>query len=174
MTTMNEDNISETSHPQSFNTPITPANDPSTWRHSSKAQKEIIIQNCFPENPQCFPRDSFGRSFPTSIFYQDLPNGEKVKRDWLVWSSSVQGLFCFPCCLFQDLSQQDKTSRTSQLTRTDAGLKDHWRKLYDKIDTHQRNSTHILCYLTWKDLEKSLNESTGIDHNLKNNLMLKC
>ena len=79
----------------------------------------------------------------------------------------MQGLFCFPCCLFQDLSQQDKTSRTSQLTRTDAGLKDHWRKLYDKIDTHQRNSIRVLCYLTWKDLENSLNEFTGIDHNLK-------
>ena len=72
-----------------------------------------------------------------------------------------------PCCFFQDLPQQDKTSQTSQLTRTDARLKDHWRKLCDKFDAHQQNSTHILCYLTWKDLEKSLNESTGTDHNLK-------
>ena len=45
ITTMNKDNTSATSHPQSFNTPITPANDPLTWRHLSKAQKEKIIQN---------------------------------------------------------------------------------------------------------------------------------
>ena len=33
--------------------------------------------------------------------------------------------------------------------------------------THQQNSAHITCYLTWKDLEKNLNESVRIDNSLQ-------
>ena len=39
--------------------------------------------------------------------------------------------------------------------------------MYEKIEAHQRSSAHITCYLTWKDLEKSLNESVGIDNSLQ-------
>jgi hypothetical protein len=132
-------------------------------------QRETIVRKGTPNNPQCFPRDSSGHCFPTSIFFKDLPNGEKVKRDWLVWSSSTQRLFCFACCLFQDesISQASQQEKRSQLTRSDAGVKDNWRKLYEKIEAHQRSSAHITCYLTWKDLEKSLNESVGIDNSLQ-------
>ena len=111
--------------------------------------------------------------FPTSIFFQELPNGEKVKRDWLVWSSSAQGLFCFACCLFQDLSQQEKRSQPSQLTGSDAGIKDNWKKLYEKIETPQRNSAHITCYLICKDLEKILMNRLELTIVFKNNLLLR-
>ena len=85
-------NIGETSHfshTDSSTIPVIPVNDPSTWRLLTKIQKEAIIREGTPENPQCFPRDSSGRCFTKNIFFQDLPNGEKVKRDWLVWSSSA-------------------------------------------------------------------------------------
>ena len=164
-------NIGETSHfshTDSSTIPVIPVNDPSTWRLSTKIQKEAIIRECTPENPQCFPRDSSGRCFDSkSIFFQDLPNGEKVKRDWLVWSSPAQGLFYFACCLFQALPREDRASQSSQLARCDAGVKDNWRKLYEKTEAHQRNSHHITCYLTWKDLEKNLNELVGIDSSLR-------
>lgn len=159
-------NIGETSHfkhTDSSTIPVIPVNDPSTWRLLTKIQKEAIIREGTPENPQCFPRDSSGRCFPKSIFFQDLPNGEKVKRDWLVWSSSAQGLFCFACCLFQDLPRDDRASQSSQLERSNAGVKDKWRKLYEKVEAHQRNSHHI----TWKNLEKNLNELVGNDSSLQ-------
>ena len=106
--------------------------------------------------------------FSKKHIFQDLPNGEKVKRDWLVWSSPAQGLFYFACCLFQDLPREDRASQSSQLARSDVGVKDNWRKLYEKIEAHQRISHHITCYLTWKDLEKNLNELVGIDSSLRN------
>ena len=37
----------------------------------------------------------------------------------------------------------------------------------EEIEAHQRNSPHITCYLTWKDLEKNLNELVGIDSSLQ-------
>ena len=90
-----------------------------------------------------------------------------TRRDWLVWSSSAQGLFSFACCLFQDLPREDRASQSSQLARSDAAVKDNWRKLYEKIEVRQGNSHHITCYLTWKDLEKNLNELVGIDSSLQ-------
>ena len=70
-------------------------------------QKETYNRKGHHENPQCFPRDNSGCRFRTSIFL-DLLNGEKVKRDWLVWSSSAPGPFSFASCLFQNLSQHEQ------------------------------------------------------------------
>ena len=96
-----------------------------------------------------------------------MTNGEKVKRDWLVWSISRQRLFCFPCCLFQEVSLKEVTSKTSKLTKPDAGHKDNWQKLYGKVEAHQRSSSHVLCYITWKELEKTVLKTTGIDQQLQ-------
>ena len=79
-------------------------------------------------------------------------------RDWLVWSPSAQGLFCFPCCLFKGCEQQ-----LSMLTRPDAGLKDNWRKLYDRVKSHQRSSAHLSRYCDRKRLHESLKQHSGID-----------
>ena len=73
-----------------------------------------------------------------------MTNDEKVKRDWLVWSISRQSPFCFPRCLFEEVSQKEVTSKTSKLTKPDAGHKDNWRKLYGKVEAHRQSSSHVL------------------------------
>ena len=135
-----------------------PSSDPAKWKELTGTDKEVIVLNGPPQNPSAFPRDSSGRPFPENIFYETLPNGEKVCRDWLVWSPSAQGLFCFPCCLFKGCEQQ-----LSMLTRPDAGLKDNWRKLYDRVKSHQRSSAHLSRYCDWKRLHESLKQHSGID-----------
>ena len=137
-----------------------PSNDPAKWKQLTRTDKEVIVVNGPPQISLSFPRDSFGRHFPESIFHETLPNGEKVSRDWLVWSQSAQGLFCFPCCLFQSREQQ---LHVSMLSKPDAGLKDNWRKLYERVQSHQRNSAHLSCYYDWKSLEASLKKHSGID-----------
>ena len=73
------------------------SNDPSSWKNLTEQDKEYIVKIGPPKNPNSFPRDSSGRNFPQNIFSQEMTHGEKVKRDWLVWSISRQSLFCFPC-----------------------------------------------------------------------------
>ena len=137
-----------------------PSNDPAKWKQLTRADREVIVINGYPRTPLSFPRDSFGRHFPENIFHETLPNGEKVSRDWLVWSQSAQGLFCFPCCLFQGHEQQ---LPVSMLSKPDAGFKDNWRKLYDRLQSHQRNSAHLSRYYDWKSLEESLKKHSGVD-----------
>ena len=102
------------------------SNDPSSWKNLTEQDKEYIVKIGPPKNPKSFPRDSSGRNFPQNIFFQEMTNGEKVTRDWLVWSISRQSLFCFPCCLFQEISQKEVTSKTSKLTKPDLGHGDNW------------------------------------------------
>ena len=117
-----------------------------------------------PVNPSVFPRDSSRRRFPLSIFYLKLPNGEKVARDWLVWSRLAKGLFCFPCCIMKD-SKVGK--HESLLTQTDLGITDNWKKLYEKVYSHKHNPAHINLYCEWKRLEESIKKHTGIDGDLQ-------
>ena len=140
-----------------------PNTDPATWSNLSTLQREKIVSDGPPSNPTSFPRDSSGCPLPVGIFHKTLPNGESVPRDWLVWSQTAQGLYCFPCCLFQGSDNKE----LSMLTRSDAGIKDNWKKLYDKVDSHQRNTSHLSHYCTWKDLEQSLQKKTGIDSALQ-------
>lgn len=144
---------------QQFHLP-TSTSDPATWKHLTQAQRDIIVQNGPSGKLHCFPRDSCGRRFPGNIFFSTLPNGEQVHRDWFVWSSSVQGLFCFPCCVFQGFTER---GQNSQLARSEAGVKGCWRKLYKRIETQQRNSVHISRYCDWKSLEAILRKPVGID-----------
>uniref|UniRef100_H2ZW52 DUF4371 domain-containing protein n=1 Tax=Latimeria chalumnae TaxID=7897 RepID=H2ZW52_LATCH len=136
--------------------------DPAKWRQPRSAERDLIVLNGVPKNPASFPRDSCGRAFPVNIFFKTLPNGEKVSRDWLVWSQSAQGLFCFPCCLF-DRCSSEQEQQVSMLGKSDARLKDNWKKLYDLVTSHEHNPVHLSLYFDWKNLEKSLKKHIGID-----------
>ena len=58
-------------------------------------------------------------------------------------------------------------SKTSKLTKPDLGHGDNWRKLYGKVEAHQRSSSHVSCFITWKELEKTVLRTTGIDQQLQ-------
>ena len=70
-----------------------------------------------------------------NIFQKNLPNGEKVERDWLVWSDTAQGLFCFSCCLLKGCSVPEQRESMLSISGSNGGIKDNWRKLYEKIES---------------------------------------
>lgn len=42
------------------------------------------------QHPANFPHDETGRGFPCSLLHTQLNNGEKILRDWLIWSIEKQ------------------------------------------------------------------------------------
>nr|XP_012554584.2 zinc finger MYM-type protein 5-like [Hydra vulgaris] len=70
------------------------------WKSILDTDRTNIILMGPSSNPSNFPRDQKERKFPTYIFLEEQRNGEKVRRDWLVWSKAVASLFFFPCSLF--------------------------------------------------------------------------
>ena len=113
------------------------------------------------QHPSNFPHDETGRAFPQTLLHIQLNNGEKIVRDWLVWSIEKQSLFCFCCRLFYNGPEQSRPS-LAQIQ----GINGNWRKLYKKISQHQNRASHRSCYLMWRKLEKTIANSTTIDMKL--------
>lgn len=42
-----------------------------------------------------FPKDNTNRSFSYSLFFRTISNGEKYLRKWLMYSETVNAVFCF-------------------------------------------------------------------------------
>jgi len=100
-------------------------------------------------------------AFPISIFSYKLPNGETVERDWLVWSQRKNALFCFPCRLFDKSAIIDGRHQSSLATPD--GLTGKWKKLYDRVPSHQNSTNHKQCYIEWKTLENHLSNEASVD-----------
>ena len=110
--------------------------------------------------PKNLPNDSKNRSFPMSIFSKRMPNGETVKRDWLVWSETGKSLNCFSCCLF---STKSPSPVVSEFSHPELGCKDNWRKLYEKTEAHEKSTMHISNYVQWRNVLVCLENKSGID-----------
>lgn len=145
------------------------SNDPAKWKFLDTKQRELIVLKGPPPIPESLPRDMSGRPFPRGIFFKHQTNGESVKRDWLVWSEEAASLFCFPCTLFKcDDSDDQVQMLKSQLCQ--GGVNDKWKKLYEKVKSHEGNVCHLRSYIKWKDLCVSLQDMGGIDAALQQNI----
>ena len=66
------------------NTELLARGDVTTWDRLNKGDRDRIVASCPLPNPKEFPRDQTGRVFPTSILSKFMPNGESIRRDWLI------------------------------------------------------------------------------------------
>lgn len=96
------------------------------------------------------------RSLSREWFYRNLTNGEKVLREWLVYSPEKMALFCFPCKLFVVRSKSKFASREGFSS---------WWKLNPRIYTHEKSLSHVRAFLTWKEFEVRLSRGLTIDGN---------
>lgn len=116
------------------------------------------------EVPTDVPKDKDNHSFPTRLFTVTLTNGEKYKRDWLCWSQVKQSLYCAPCFLF---TKGDVSSNVSVLTSHPGwSIEKGWRKLKDRIPSHENSNLHKENYIAWKEASKAAmsGASTSIDN----------
>ncbi|XP_047124310.1 zinc finger MYM-type protein 5-like [Hydra vulgaris] len=118
----------------SFNNELKPKENKALWSLILKQrEKEELIKKGPSTLPDDFPRDaSNNRAFPKEVLFIALPNGEKVQRNYLIWSPSSNSLLCFPCSLFGCENSGSYGDR-SLLLRWNGVIKNDWRKLSDCI-----------------------------------------
>ena len=87
-------------------------------------------------------------------FKKTLPNGCTIPRKWLMYSKSLESIFCFPCMLFAKIK-----TRISDQYR---GFCD-WSHLNPQISEHENSKEHRQSYIDWRDFEKRLNLGGFID-----------
>lgn len=134
--------------------------DPVKWPIITDTVRLHIIENG-PKlidniDQYTFPLADDGRRFNFKWFYKKLPNGEDVKRQWMIYSCSKNAIFCFPCILFS----KDKNSTFSNPLD---GFYD-WKHLNPFIPTHENSVQHRKCFMEWKETEKRLKDGKTIDN----------
>ncbi|XP_065664637.1 zinc finger MYM-type protein 5-like [Hydra vulgaris] len=125
--------------------------DAGLWTDFSKEDVELWIQKR-PEVCQNI-NDTFlasktsyaenDRYCSKNLFTSKKANGEKFKREWLIYSSSLGSVFCFVCNLF----------RVSQFALATHGFRD-WKNLFSSLKSHENSSEHreaLMKYLKRKN-----------------------
>ncbi|KAL5238866.1 hypothetical protein ACI65C_006276 [Semiaphis heraclei] len=123
-----------------------PAIDPAKWLINPSLVEHFILNQ--PRQDISYidfskTRRIYGkylRQLPREIFSRKLHNGQTQIRDWLLYSSSKNALFCFHCLLF--------SKGKSLLGNIQYGLK-NWAKCYDKVQKHEISPLHCESVRIW-------------------------
>lgn len=131
------------------------ANYPSAVSHTLR--EHIILMGPIQVEIK-YPKSKDNRSFSKKYFFKVMPNGEEVKRDWLVYSVKLDAVHCFCCRLFRDSS-----GKPVVLARD--GYSD-WQNLSTRIKEHEFSQNHISNYKKWKEVTERILTELTIDSKL--------
>lgn len=95
------------------------------------------------------------RQLSKEWFYKEMPNGEKILRSWMVYSTISNKLYCFCCRLFA-------VATTKGISAFVTGFQKWW-KLSPKVNDHENSEQHINCVEKWKTLAAGLKLEKTID-----------
>lgn len=143
-------------------------NDPSSWPFINDKIRTLLIEH----GPKQGKNSDFSysenfeqRKFSADWFFKTLPNGDKIERNWLMYSDVTKSIYCFPCMLFPS----QKMSKAF-ITDPKTGFND-WRKLNPRIPDHENTFDHKSNVFTWKSFEKRLREGKTIDKELQKEIL---
>lgn len=128
-----------------------------------------IISRGHQKMPNEFPRDIDGKPFYVSLLKRLLPNGETVERDWLVWSHEKSAFFCLPCRLFS----VHTVNRSLLCCPSGFSKNQKYKKLYDRLKSHETAPDHLHCYFKWRQSESRARNNSTINHLLNEQLTVE-
>lgn len=129
--------------------------DPGLWPASMTNDLVNILVSRGPvQVSNCnFPTNNDGRKFTDNYYYRNLPNGEKVNREWLVYSISKDSVYCFCCKIFGK-----SVSSLSTLN----GFSD-WQHLSLTLKRHETSVSHSENVKSWVQLNNMLKNKTTVN-----------
>ena len=129
---------------------------------ATEVKRFLLHQNVFCDR---IPNDAFKTNFPYRLLHKMLQNGESVRRDWIWWSGQSTAVFCAPCLL--DGQSSNNFTKGWNIERG-------WRKLKDRIPSHEATSIHKINYIKWMDAIKLANCHNSIDNVLCKQIQSEC
>ncbi|CAH8263837.1 unnamed protein product [Arabidopsis lyrata] len=132
--------------------------DPGNWGNVDMKLRDLLVENgptIRLSTDYKFPKDSIGRHFSQAFYTREMVNGEKQDRRWLVYSETLDKVFCFCCKLFR----HEKNSGGNLAT---TGY-NNWKQLSTRLKEHENFHDHIACMTQWKELEVRLQKNQTID-----------
>lgn len=111
--------------------------DPVFWTKDADCVQQVLknftLQNVDSLNFEVSKRTTGNqnRFCSKSFFFKTMKNGEKVRRDWLVFSESTGNVYCLYCKLF--------SSSCTLLTEGFCG----WKKGSERLENHEQSLVHL-------------------------------
>ena len=96
---------------------------------------DLLVEKCSIRQVLDFSKDKNSKHFSTIHYIQNLSNGEKYDRKWLVYSKELDKVFCYCCKLF------NLKSNTSQQANEGCG---DWKNLIAKLKSHETTNEHTI------------------------------
>lgn len=129
--------------------------DPGLWSEiiSSHVAQILIVKGPHQIIEFDFPVSISGRKFSKNYYDRVLSNGEKVHRDWLIYSKYNNSVYCFPCKIFD----VNKSSLTDKLGYS------VWQHLSLTLNRHEKSLSHNENIKKWISMIKSLKTKTTVD-----------
>ncbi|XP_022842855.1 zinc finger MYM-type protein 1-like [Olea europaea var. sylvestris] len=133
--------------------------DPANWGNMNTNLRDLIVlKGPVREHEMIFPKDRANRHFSSIHYVRRLPNGETYDRKWLIYSKSLDKVFCFCCKLFKN------DGIRTQLAHD--GVND-WKNIGEKLKTHEVSCDHINNMSKWIEMELRFEKSQTIDKSVQ-------
>ncbi|XP_015377164.1 PREDICTED: uncharacterized protein LOC107171436 [Diuraphis noxia] len=107
--------------------------------------------------------DDPGRKFNVIRYNRIMANGENVIRNWLLYSKSLNRVFCLYCRLFPSKS-------TSSLASI--GFL-NWKQISERLKEHVLSIPHNKAQEKWIQLRMGLDLHKTVDNNIQDNLNIQ-
>jgi len=120
---------------------------------SENQQKYLVERGPYLVKTQNYPVNTIRSQFVETSYERHLANGETVNRVWLVYSASINSVFCFCCKLFRP---------NERVTLVHKGFHD-WKNIGKWLQEHEVSKKYLECMKNWRLLETSLCTHTTID-----------
>jgi hypothetical protein len=107
------------------------------WPSITSRFRDLMVERepyLMDQNNYFLVNDDDCRHFDGKWFYKFLNNGEKIRRQWLLYSTSKNAIFCFACLLFSN-----NDIRKSAFSNN--GFKD-WKHLMPSVAEHENSKNH--------------------------------
>lgn len=101
-----------------------------------------------------YPVDENGRKFSISFYSRLLPNGEKINRNWLLYSKQKDRVFCYYCFMFPN--------RLSAFALSNEGICD-LKHLGARLKDHETSISHSKAQMQVLELQNRLCHEKTID-----------
>ena len=107
--------------------------DPGTWPEkiiNSQRTHIVKMRINYCEKLDFNRSEREGRSLNVPWFFKNLVNGNRCRRTWLTYSKSKNALFCVPCKLFLNLTDQNVPKLA-----LDGFI--NWKKVSERVPEHE-------------------------------------
>lgn len=122
--------------------PLVDLRDVGNWPDIINSKVRVDIVKLGPYRKKCvkYPMsivDKTERQFSNTYYSRKLPNGEYINRQWLIYSTLKDRVYCFSCKLFPSHEENIRISSLATI-----GIND-WKHLSERLKSHEISGTHI-------------------------------